>query len=183
MYHYQLPWFKKKQLFLPRNRKLKSFRLQMAGYDAGTKEKMYHSRLFPGSRNLSHQRWLMRGRKRPFQLFCQIWLERHLQRGWIRTFLSVLSNKTYQRKSEKCYGGKLSKIRITDMAAANAIGDKLPMFVYGKAKNPRCFKNVKFLACRYRNQQKSWMDGKLFEEWLRELDRKFALKEEMLLLW
>ena len=34
--------------------------------------------------------------------------------------------------------------------------------------------NVKFLPCRYRNQQKSWMDWNLFEEWLRELDRKFA---------
>ena len=62
------------------------------------------------------------------------------------------------------------------MAAANAMGDKLPMFVIGKAKNPQCFKNVKFLPCRYRNQRKSWMDGKLFEEWLRELDRKFAFE-------
>ena len=48
------------------------------------------------------------------------------------------------------------------------------MFVIGKAKNPRCFKNVKFSPCCYRNQRKSWMDGKLFEEWFRELDRKFA---------
>ena len=62
------------------------------------------------------------------------------------------------------------------MAAANAMGDKLPMFVIGKAKNPRCFKNGKFLPCRYRNQRKSWMDGKLFEEWLRELDKKFAFE-------
>ena len=57
------------------------------------------------------------------------------------------------------------------MAAANAMGDKLPMFVIGKAKNPRCF-----LPCRYRNQRKSWMNGKLFEEWFRELDRKFAFE-------
>ena len=62
------------------------------------------------------------------------------------------------------------------MAAVNAMGDKLPMFVIGKAKNPRCLKNVKFLPRRYRNQRKSWMDGKLFEEWLRELDRKFAFE-------
>ena len=62
------------------------------------------------------------------------------------------------------------------MAVANGMGDKLPMFVIGKAKNPRCFKNVKFLPCRYRNQRKSWMDGKSFEEWLRELDRKFAFE-------
>ena len=75
-------------------------------------------------------------------------------------------NKTYQLKSEKCYGGKLCKIHITGMAAANAMGNKLPMFVIGKTKNPRCFKNVKFLPCRYRNQRKSWMNGKLFEEWL-----------------
>ena len=91
-------------------------------------------------------------------------------------FYQCLPNKSYQLKSEKCYGKKLSKIRITGMAAANAMGDKLNMFFNGKAKNPRCFKNVKFLPCRYRNQRKSWMDGKLFEDWLRELDRKFAFE-------
>ena len=91
-------------------------------------------------------------------------------------FYQYLPNKTYQLKSEKCHGEKLSKIRITGMVATNAIGDKLPMFVIGKAKNPRCFKNVKFLPCRYRNQRKSWMGGKLFEEWLRELEMKFAFE-------
>ena len=75
--------------------------------------------------------------------------------------------------SEKCSCGKLSKVRIPSMASANAAGDKLPMFVIGKARKPRCFKNVKFLPCRYRHQKKSWMDGILFEEWLRESDRKF----------
>ena len=58
------------------------------------------------------------------------------------------------------------------MAAENAMGNKLPMFVIGKSQNPRCFKNVKFLPC-YRNHQKSWIYGKLLEEWLRELDNKF----------
>ena len=67
-------------------------------------------------------------------------------------FYQCLPNKSYQLKSEKCYGGKLSKLRITDMAAANATGDKLPMFVIGKAKNLECFKKVMFLTCRYRNQ-------------------------------
>ena len=70
-------------------------------------------------------------------------------------FYQFLPNKTFELKSEKCYGGKLSKLRITGMAAANAVGDQLPMFVIGKAKNPRCFKNVKFLPCHYRNQRKS----------------------------
>ena len=53
-------------------------------------------------------------------------------------------------------------------------------FVIGKAQKPRCFKNVKFLSSRYRHQKMSWMDGILFEEWVRELDRIFYPKEEML---
>lgn len=55
----------------------------------------------------------------------------------------------------KCSGEKLSKICITGLAAANAVGEKLLMFVVGKAKNPRCFKNIKFLPCRYRNSAKT----------------------------
>ena len=77
-------------------------------------------------------------------------------------FYQCLPNKTYLLKLERYYVGKLSKIRIASMTAANATGNKLPMFIIGKAKNPRCFKNVKFLPCRYRNQRKSWMDGKIF---------------------
>ena len=41
-------------------------------------------------------------------------------------FCQCFPNKTYQLKSEKCYGGKLSKICITCMAVANALDDKLP---------------------------------------------------------
>ena len=62
------------------------------------------------------------------------------------------------------------------MVAANPVCDKLPMFLIGKAKNPRCFKNVKSLTCCRRNQRKHLMDWKLFEKWLREMDRKFAFE-------
>ena len=41
-------------------------------------------------------------------------------------FCQCFPNKTYQLKSEKCYGGKLSKICITCMVVANALDDKLP---------------------------------------------------------
>ena len=80
----------------------------------------------------------------------------------IGRFYQYFPNKTYRLTSEKHYGGKLS---ITAITTANAMGNKLPMFVIGKVKNPRCFKYVKFLPCRYSNQRKSWMDGKLFEGW------------------
>ena len=52
-------------------------------------------------------------------------------------FYQCLPNKSYQLKTEKCSGGKHMKIRITGLAAANAVGSKLPMFAIGKAKKPR----------------------------------------------
>ena len=88
-------------------------------------------------------------------------------------FYQCLPNKALHLKSEKCSGGKNSKIRITGLAAANSVCDKLPMFVIGKSKAPRCFKNVTSLPCRYRSQKKSWMDSTLFEQWVRELVVKF----------
>ena len=92
-------------------------------------------------------------------------------------FYQCLPYKSYHLKTEKCSGGKHSKIRITGLAAANAFGNKLPMFVIGKAKNPRCFKNIKKLPCRYRSQRKSWMDSVLFEERLRDVNKKFQSEE------
>ena len=54
-------------------------------------------------------------------------------------FYQCLPNKTLHLKSEQCSGGKNSKIRITGLAAANSVGDKLPMFVIGKSNAPRSY--------------------------------------------
>ena len=83
-------------------------------------------------------------------------------------FYQCLPDKSYQLKTEKCSGGKHSKIRIIGLAAANAVGNKLPMFVIGK--------NIKKLPCRYRSQRKSWMESLLFEEWVRDVNKKFHAK-------
>ena len=85
----------------------------------------------------------------------------------------MFTRQIFSVETEKCSGGKHSKIRITGLAAANTVGNKLPMFVIGKVKNPRCFKNIKKLPCRYRWQRKSWMDSVLFEEWVRDVNKKF----------
>lgn len=52
----------------------------------------------------------------------------------------------------------------------------------GKSAKQRCFKQVRNLPCRYRSQKKSWMDGTLFEEWLRELDRKFDMQGRKIIM-
>ena len=95
-------------------------------------------------------------------------------------FYQCLPDKSYQLKTEKCSGGKYSKIRTTGLAVANAVGSKLSMFVIGKAKKPRCFKNIKTLPCRYRAQKKSWMDDVLFEERVRDLNKKFESEKRKL---
>ena len=86
-------------------------------------------------------------------------------------FFQALPNKTFDVSKKSCHGGKESKVRITVLCCANAIGEKFPLFVIGKSKQPRCFKGVKNLPCRYRNQTKAWMNGELFSEWVREFDR------------
>ena len=40
-------------------------------------------------------------------------------------FYQCLPDKSYQLKTENCSGGKHSKIRITGLVAANAVGNKL----------------------------------------------------------
>ena len=91
-------------------------------------------------------------------------------------FYEGVPSKTFHFKGERCSGGKYSKARVTGMAASNALGETLPMFVIGKYANPRCFKNVTNKPCRYKSQAKAWMNGEIFEDWLRELDRKFDLE-------
>ena len=97
-------------------------------------------------------------------------------------FFQCLPSKTFHFKKDKCSGGKHSKVCLTGMAAGNAKGERLPMLVIGKSKNPRCFKGVKRVPCRYRAQQKSWMSSELFEEWVRELDRNFDSKKRKMAL-
>ena len=97
-------------------------------------------------------------------------------------FYRMLPAKTMNFKSEKCSGGKLSKQRITGLAAANAVGDKLPLLIIGKSTKHRCFKNIKQLPCVYKSQKKSWMDSKIFVEWVRKLDRRFTTAERKVAL-
>ena len=85
-------------------------------------------------------------------------------------------NKSLHLRNENCVGGKYNKLRLTGWTAANAVGEKFPLFVIGKSKKSRCLKHIKHLPCRYRSLKKSWMDSILFEEWVREVDRRFTRK-------
>ena len=97
-------------------------------------------------------------------------------------FYRAQPNKSLHLKNENCVGGKHSKLRLTELTAANAVGERLPLFVIGKSKQPRCFKHIKHLPCRYRSRKKSWMDSILFEEWVCEVDRRFTKEGQKIVL-
>ena len=63
-------------------------------------------------------------------------------------FYQCLPSKTYHLSGGKCSGGNNSKVRLTSIVAASATGEKLEIFVIGKSRKPRCFKNLKQLHCR-----------------------------------
>ena len=62
-------------------------------------------------------------------------------------FYQCLSNKTLYFKGDKCSWGNHSKVRLTRLAAGNALGERLHMFVIGKTQKSRSFKGVKHLPC------------------------------------
>ena len=92
----------------------------------------------------------------------------------VQKFFRAQPNKSIHLKNENCVGGKHSKLRVAGLSAANAIGEKLPLFVIDNSKKAWYFKHLKLLPCRYCSQKKSWMDSMLFEEWVREVDRRFT---------
>ena len=97
-------------------------------------------------------------------------------------FYQMLPTNTYHAKGEQCAGGKRSKVRLTGIAAANALGEKLPMFVIGKSVTPRCFKGVKSLPCQYKAQKKAWMDSEIFTAYVKKLDAKFETEGRKIVL-
>ena len=99
-------------------------------------------------------------------------------------FYQLLPNKTLARAGDECAGNKRSKQRITLLLGANMDGtDCLTPLVIGKSANPRCFKNVKTLPVTYRNNNKAWMTGYLWTEWIRSLDNKMASRKRKIVLF
>ena len=56
--------------------------------------------------------------------------------GEFGLFYRAQPNKSLHLKNEDCVGDKFKKLHLTGLTTANAIGEKLPLFVIGKSKNP-----------------------------------------------
>ncbi|KAG6612611.1 putative jerky [Phytophthora cinnamomi] len=83
-------------------------------------------------------------------------------------------------------GVKKNKTRLTQALTTNADGsDSLPVLFIGKAQKPRCFgkKTAEQLGYLYRKSTKAWMNSKIYQNWLLQLDKEMrAAKQHILLL-
>lgn len=99
-------------------------------------------------------------------------------------FYKCLPNKTLTWKGDNnCTGQKAPKDRISLLIGANMDGsEKLPLLAVGRFAKPRCFKNIQTLPVTYKHNRKAWMTCSIFQEWLRELDRKFLREKRTIAL-
>nr|XP_039266303.1 tigger transposable element-derived protein 4-like [Styela clava] len=89
-------------------------------------------------------------------------------------FWRLLPNKTMSFMGERYTRRKKSKQRITLLVEANMSGsEKFPLLAIGSSQKPRAFKN-KEIPVKYKANSKAWMTVKLFEEVLREWNRRLG---------
>jgi hypothetical protein len=99
-------------------------------------------------------------------------------------FYTLLPNRTYAFRGEKCHGGKLRKGRITVLVAANMDGsEKLPLLVTGRSEKQGSFENSTSFPLKYRHNKTAWMTCILFEDFLQTLNAKMAAKNRNILLF
>ncbi len=87
--------------------------------------------------------------------------------------------------TKRLEGKKQSKERLTLALCCNDDdSDKLLVWVIGKLKNPRCFKNINVTSfgCVYRNNVSAWMTQIIFLEWLQAFDLHVSGRKVLLIL-
>ncbi|CAM1325795.1 Uncharacterised protein r2_g3468 [Pycnogonum litorale] len=99
-------------------------------------------------------------------------------------YFRALPDSTYVDKKDKktVKGFKTAKDRVTVLVTCNMEGENEELLLIGKSKQPRCFKGVKKLPFAYENSKNAWMNGAIWERYLRNLDLKMGRKGRKVLL-
>jgi hypothetical protein len=79
-----------------------------------------------------------------------------------------------EAKDKDLRGTKMNKNRLTVLVGGSMTGEKLPLLVIGKSKKPRCFNGIKNLILDYTNQENSWMNLTIFNNYLVKLDKRLG---------
>jgi hypothetical protein len=88
-------------------------------------------------------------------------------------FFNKLPNRIYVDKEAKDYCGvkqMKSKDRVTLMVATSAAGEKIPLFMVGKAKSPECFQLCDGKPpLPYYHQANAWFDKDVTVHWINRM--------------
>lgn len=99
-------------------------------------------------------------------------------------YYRAMPDGTLCLKGEKVVGGKVPKDRLTVLCCSNADGShKMPLFVIGKSKNPRCFRGVKSLPVKYEANSNAWMTANFFQNWLVSFDNEMSKMKRKAILF
>lgn len=99
-------------------------------------------------------------------------------------FFKCLPSKTLAFKGDKCFGVKTSKERVTLLAGANMDGtEKLKLLLIGKSKNPRCLRGLKSLGLEYTHNNKAWMTGEIFGNWIKAIDKEMKAQKRKIVMF
>ena len=96
-------------------------------------------------------------------------------------FWKMLPDTTHVVKNQTFSGGKRSKDRIKILVTVSANGEKEPLLVIGKSKQPRCFRN-NTIPFEYKFNKKAWMTAEIFKSFLMKLDRKMIQQNRKIAL-
>ena len=100
-------------------------------------------------------------------------------------FFKTTQDKSFYTKGEKPGGAKKSKERVTISLCSNMVGEKELITLIGKARRPRCFKNIDpdSLPLHYRWNRKGWMTYDLFSAWLKTFKERMKKEKRRILLF
>lgn len=100
--------------------------------------------------------------------------------------LGCFNNASYLRQiiylEKNVLEGKNSKVPLTGKVAASAIGENLQMYLVGKFKHPRFFKNIKHLPCQYKKQKKKLDESRSIRGVCKKLDSNVHAQIRIMLL-
>ena len=98
-------------------------------------------------------------------------------------FYKLLPNRTLCHQA-KAKGAKSNKDRVSLAFCVSFTGEKLLPLVIGKAAKPRCLRDLDLnkIGVRYTNSFKSWMTSAIFQEYLKDLNKKMVKEKRKILL-
>ena len=100
-------------------------------------------------------------------------------------FYCTLPKKTLCVKKSKCFGGKVSKRRITVFLCVNMVGEFEKPIVIGKSRTPHCFRgqNIQDLKMTWKFNNTAWMTSEIMTEFLTDFNKKMEKAKRKVVLF